>query len=239
MPLVNLPYPNELDYNKCPEKSQGIRECIPDGSMSNAIRRRRNVLADRTLSLEARIEALLFVAPEAMSMEHLCQVLQVDEETVQAAGQRLAESLAHCGIRLQQHQGDWQLVTAAEAAADVERFLGLEAEHSKPSRAALETLAIVAYKQPVTRAQIAVVRGVSSDGVLRNLVNMGLVEEVGRLERPGRPILYGTTSAFLQYFGLESLAQLPALDEDRTQVLADSLESALRGKSKAGQIDAG
>jgi segregation and condensation protein B len=96
-------------------------------------------------------------------------------------------------------------------AESVERFLGLEAT-SHLSRAALETLAIVAYQQPVTRPQIESIRGVSSDGVMKSLLGKGLVQEVGRTDGPGRPILYGTTPDFLQYFGINSLIDLPALN---------------------------
>jgi segregation and condensation protein B len=92
----------------------------------------------------------------------------------------------------------------------VERFLGLEAT-SHLSRAALETLAIVAYQQPTTRPYIEGVRGVSSDGVMKSLLSKGLIQEVGRAEGPGRPILYGTAPDFLQHFGLNSLTELPAL----------------------------
>ena len=192
-------------------------------------------MSEIILSLEARIEALLFVLAEEITIKRLSDSLQADVETIREAGDRLAATLSGRGIRLQRQNDAWQLVTAPEAAPDVERFLGEEMETGKLSRAALETLAIIAYRQPVTRAQIAAVRGVSSDGVLRNLVNMGLVEEVGRRESPGRPILYGTTTTFLQHFGLESLAQLPDLDADKTRVMADSLEGALRDKNTSGE----
>ena len=102
------------------------------------------------------------------------------------------------------------MTTAPEMAEIVERFLGLEAT-SRLSRAALETLAIVAYQQPVTRPYIEGVRGVSSDGVMKSLLSKGLVQEVGRAEGPGRPILYGTAPDFLQHFGLNSLTELPPL----------------------------
>ena len=196
-------------------------------------------MSETTLSLEARIEALLFVSAEEITIKRLSESLQTNTEAIRKAGDQLAVQLSSRGIRLQRQNDVWQLVTAPEAAPDVERFLGEAMETGKLSRAALETLAIIAYRQPVTRAQIAAVRGVSSDGVLRNLVNMGLVAETGRRASPGRPILYGTTTTFLQHFGLESLAQLPDLDADKTQIMADSLEGALRHKHTPDQPTSG
>jgi len=114
-------------------------------------------------------------------------------------------------LRLQRHAGRVQLTTAPEAAELIERFLGLEAT-SRLSRAALETLAIIAYQQPVTRPQVDAVRGVNSEGVMKSLLGKGLVQEVGRTEGPGRPILYGTSLEFLQHFGLNSLMELPPLN---------------------------
>ena len=115
------------------------------------------------------------------------------------------------GLSLQWHGGRVQLTTAASLGQVVERFLGLEAT-SHLSRAGLEALAIIAYQQPVTRPQLDAIRGVSSDGVLKSLLSKGLIQEEGRAEGPGRPILYGTTPDFLQYFGLDSLQGLPPLE---------------------------
>ncbi|HEX7556530.1 MAG TPA: SMC-Scp complex subunit ScpB, partial [Leptolinea sp.] len=115
------------------------------------------------------------------------------------------------GLRLQFHAGRIQLTTAPELAPLAEKFLGLDVT-ARLSRAALEALSIIAYRQPVTRPEIDSVRGVNSDGVLKSLLNKGLLQEVGRAEAPGRPILYGTTTEFLQHFGLESLQKLPLLD---------------------------
>jgi segregation and condensation protein B len=104
------------------------------------------------------------------------------------------------------------LTTAPQAAHAIERFLGLDTS-SHLSRAALEALAIIVYRQPITRPQIDSIRGVNSDGVLKNLLHKGLIQEVGRAEAPGRPILYSTTSEFLQYFGINSLEEIPPLPD--------------------------
>ena len=165
------------------------------------------------LPLKPQIESLLFVASEAVSVEQLASLLEVPTEQIESALSALREEYASRGVRLQRKGNRLQMVTAPESAELVRRFLGLEL-NSKLSAAAMETLAIVAYRQPVTRAQIEAIRGVNSDGVLRTLMNRGLVEEQGRLEQVGRPILFGTTFDFLQQFGLLSLEQLPPLTED-------------------------
>jgi len=163
------------------------------------------------LDLAAQVEALLFVADEAVTVQRLAEALQEDQAAVEGALSELRERLAGRGLRLQRKGDRVQLVTAPELAPLVERFLGLEHTDTL-SPAALETLAIVAYCQPVTRAQIEAIRGVNSDAVLRTLLRHGLIQEVGRLEKAGRPILYGTTMEFMQTFGLEDLADLPPLD---------------------------
>jgi segregation and condensation protein B len=171
----------------------------------------------KTNQIIARIEALLFVAngsvPPLQLSTALALPLRVIENHLDILESRLASVEDPRGLRLQRHQGRVQLTTSPETAADIERFLGLEAT-SKLSRAALETLAIIAYQQPVIRPEIDAVRGVSSDGVLKSLLSKGLIQEVGRAERPGRPILYTTTSDFLQHFGLNSLEELPPLSTE-------------------------
>jgi segregation and condensation protein B len=164
-----------------------------------------------TLPLQSQIESLLFVANEPVPIGQLASVLEVTDEQIEQALMVLSYEYAHRGMRLQRKGQRVQLVTAPEAADPVRRFLGLELS-GKLSPAAMETLAIVAYRQPVTRAEVEAIRGVNSDSVLRTLINRGLVEEQGRLEQVGRPILYGTTFDFLQQFGLANLDQLPPLD---------------------------
>ncbi|MDW8317280.1 MAG: SMC-Scp complex subunit ScpB [Anaerolineae bacterium] len=163
--------------------------------------------------MPALVECLLFVAPEPVTVSNLAASLDVSVELVEAALGQLAVRLSQGGLRLQRSQSRVQLVTAPEAAAAVERFLGLNPT-TRLSPAALETLAIIAYRQPITRAQIDELRGVNSDGVLRTLLHWGLVEQGERLEQAGRPFQYGTTPDFLRYFGLQSLSELPPLTED-------------------------
>lgn len=165
----------------------------------------------------ARLEALLFVAAGSVLPSQLAAALDLPLKVVENGLEILEHKLAmddqlH-GLRLQRHHGRVQLTTSPEFAQDIDRFLGLETS-SRLSRAALETLAIIAYQQPVTRPEIDAVRGVSSDGVLKSLLSKGLIQEIGRAERPGRPILYTTTSDFLQHFGLNSLEELPPLSTE-------------------------
>jgi segregation and condensation protein B len=162
--------------------------------------------------LEARIEAILFVAPAPVSIAQLEDTLEVPAREIEVGLQRLELSLKNGrGLRLQCHEKRYQLTTAPEFSAEIERYLGLEVT-SRLSRAALETLAIIAYRQPVTRPGVDAIRGVNSDGVIKSLLSKGLIQEVGRAEGPGRPILYGTTQDFLQHFGLSSLEELPPFE---------------------------
>ena len=161
--------------------------------------------------LKRSLESMLSVAEEPVQVEQLATALEVPADAVHAALSALEQEYQARGIRIQRHGKRFQLVSAPEEAATIRRFLGL-VQTSKLSAAALETLAIVVYRQPITRAEIEAVRGVSSDSVLRTLVSRGLIEEKGRLEQVGRPILYGTSFLFLQQFGLLSLDQLRPLD---------------------------
>lgn len=167
---------------------------------------------DGILSVLAQVESLLFVADGPVSVGRLAEALEVTPGQVERALTDLAVLYAGRGLRLQRAGSLVQIITAPEAASHVERFLGLEVR-VQLSRAALETLAIIAYRQPITRPEIEGIRGVSSDSVLRTLLSVGLVEEIGRAPTVGRPILYGTTFEFLQHFGLSSLEELPSLDK--------------------------
>ena len=162
------------------------------------------------LSLAVKIEAMLFVSAEPVPVAQLSQALDVTASVVERGLNELDEILANRGLRLQRNAGRVQLTTAPELAPLVELFLGLEAT-THLSRAALETLAIIAYQQPCTRPQVDSIRGVNSDAMMKSLLSKGLVQESGRTDGPGRPILYSTTPEFLQHFGLGSIIELPPL----------------------------
>ncbi|MEM7346518.1 MAG: SMC-Scp complex subunit ScpB [Chloroflexota bacterium] len=157
------------------------------------------------------IEGLLFVAPEPVTLKHLASVLECKPKEIEVVLDQLKEEYQERGIRLQRQGGKVQMVSAPELTDTIETFLGLSAS-AKLSTAALETLAIVAYRQPITRPQVEAIRGVNSDGVLRTLLSKGLVEEVGRLDSVGHPTLFGTTFEFLRYFSLEDIKDLPELE---------------------------
>ena len=158
------------------------------------------------------LEALFFVSDEPLAASVLAQALDVDRRTAEALCDRLARELEDrgSGLVLRNIAGGWRLYTHPDAAPIVEQFV-LSSRQARLTKASLETLSIVAYKQPVTRHQVSAIRGVNSDGVLRALTDRGLVEEAGREETPGRPVLYGTTPGFLERLGLPSLAALPSL----------------------------
>ena len=171
----------------------------------------RHTSEDGELSLAAKVESLLFVADAPVSVGRLAEALETTPGQIEQALAELEEATTGGGLRLQRAGSRVQLITAPEAAPCIERFLGLEAR-TRLSRAALETLAIIAYRQPMTRPEIEAIRGVNSDSVLRTLLSVGLIEDVGRAPTVGRPILYGTTFEFLQHFGLRSMDELPPLD---------------------------
>ncbi|MGH2692618.1 MAG: SMC-Scp complex subunit ScpB [Actinomycetota bacterium] len=158
------------------------------------------------------LEAVLFVADEPIPAASLAQVLESDRHTVERLLEELASEYQRSGsgLALRKIAGGWRLYTHSDTAAAVERFV-LSSRHSRLTKASLETLAIVAYKQPVTRHQVAAIRGVDTEGVLKALVARGLLAEVGHDQGPGRPILYGTTPQFLERLGLDSIADLPSL----------------------------
>lgn len=162
--------------------------------------------------LRRAIECLLFVSGGPLGAKEMSLALDTPEDIIlQAAGELAARDPSLSGLRVQAVGGGWQMVTSPEFAIPVARFVGKRAQ--RLSKAALETAAIVAYNQPCTQPEVEAVRGVDSSGVLKSLVDRGLVAEAGRKDGPGRPILYETTQEFLVYFGLNALADLPDQDE--------------------------
>ncbi|MGI8422593.1 MAG: SMC-Scp complex subunit ScpB [Chloroflexota bacterium] len=185
------------------------------------------MLDDTGLTLAAQVEAVLFVADRPVSFAELARLLVVSPDAVEDAVVWLERSYAVRGFSLQRHGESLQLVSHPLTAPVVQRFLGLEMS-AKISPASLETLAVIAYRQPVTKAQIEQIRGVNPDYAVTNLTTRNLIEEVGRQNSVGRPILYGTTFEFLRAFGLRSLAELPEIGNlaslgERSEVL-DRLE---------------
>ena len=167
--------------------------------------------------LKGPMEAMLFAAGDPMTPERLSELLDIPIEHVQAMLRELQEDMEQPGrgLCLMQVASGYQICTKPELAAVVEKL----AAHQDPklSPAAMETLSIIAFKQPVTRQDVEYIRGVQSDGVINTLIERRLIKEVGRKETIGRPILFGTTDEFLGCFGLNSLEELPALPEAATE----------------------
>lgn len=182
--------------------------------------------------LAGALEALLFVTDEPVGTLTLAEMVECDSADVEAALVALRNRLERegSGVRLVEVAGGWRLMTAPDFHELIERYV-LSWDTRKLSAAAMETLAIVAYTQPTTRAGVASVRGVSSDSSLGSLVEKGLVREVGVADAPGNPTLYGTTRGFLERFGLKSVKQLPdiadfAPDEETRRLITERLSAA-------------
>jgi segregation and condensation protein B len=182
--------------------------------------------AGERVALTAALESLLFVATEPLTPAELAQVLPFTNQVIEEKLQQLARSYTEWGrgIRLQERNGAYLMVTMPSTAPLIERFLQLDL-NTRLSKPALETLAVIAYRQPITRAQIEAVRGVDCAAVLRSLLQRELIEEMGRAEVAGRPFLYRVTDVFLHYFGLTSLDQLPALSTPDAEQM-DALSQA-------------
>ncbi|HHY61190.1 MAG TPA: SMC-Scp complex subunit ScpB [Clostridia bacterium] len=164
--------------------------------------------------LKAILECLLFASNTAVSAKELASVVGITEQEVE---ELLAEMMREHekpsrGIQIYQVAGGYKMATKPDYAGYIEKLCRYKP--SPLSKAALETLAIIAYRQPVTRAEIEAIRGVKVDHLLANLLERNLIQEVGRKESPGRPILYGTTTEFLEYLGLNSIEELPPLSQD-------------------------
>lgn len=172
------------------------------------------------------IEAILLVAEKPVSAKELSSVCGAMYADVQKIMVQLIEDYKDRGIKILRKGDYYSLVTDPESAEAVARFLNEELRHDL-SEAALEALSIITYKQPVTRVEIEEIRGVASDQLLRNLLIRGLIQEIGRKESPGRPILYGTTMEFLQYFGLNDESELPEFEvpKEPTELFQKEVDS--------------
>ncbi len=164
--------------------------------------------------VKGALEAMLFVADEPLTPRRLAEALECDEGTVLSALQELRDEYVRYnrGMQLRELGGGWRMHTHPAYAAQIERLL-LASRRTRLTRAAVETLAIIAYMQPITRTQVANIRGVQSENMVKALEEMGLVAEAGKEKAPGGPALYVTTEKFLERFGLNSLEELPPLED--------------------------
>jgi segregation and condensation protein B len=160
------------------------------------------------------IESILFIAGEPITIDALKDILEMERpETEQLVNELISEySLKNSGLFIVEVAGGVQMVTNPASAPWVKKLLAT-AVHARLSQQSLETLAIIAYKQPIIKAEIEAIRGVNSDGVVKTLLERRLIKILGRKEVPGRPLMYGTTKEFLQSFGLKDLSELPTLKE--------------------------
>lgn len=181
------------------------------------------------LDLKKVLECLFFVASEPLTLRQLQEICGGDAEEVAEAVGQLVEDYEQRGFRLKEIAGGWQFMTEAEYAPVIEKLY--RPKFYKLSMQAMETLAIIAYKQPITRAEISEIRQVDADGVISTLLDKKLIREVGRLEMPGKPILYGTSEQFLSFFGINSLKDLPDLQSTET-----GLESALQPSEAEAEL---
>ena len=168
----------------------------------------------RLSELEAVVESLLFIAGDAVPLASIAQTIELDKATARAVVLALADKYERekRGLRIIEIEGAYQMCTAAECFEYIRNMYKSPKRQGLP-QALLETLAVIAYKQPVTRAQIEEIRGVSSDHAIQKLMEKRLICEVGRRDTPGRPILFGTSNEFLRYFGFKSIVELPPLEE--------------------------
>ncbi len=180
------------------------------------------------------LEAYLFVATEPVSPAEIARILHLDAAAIEEALEDMTSAYArriNSGLHIVRIAGGYQMATRPALSPGVARLLAMPNAKARLSKPALETLAIVAYQQPVTQAEIEAVRGVSADGVLKTLGERNLVAETGRKEVAGRPILYGTTPDFLHYFGLHTLEDLPPLED----ILLDDADSEMAATHDALQ----
>lgn len=204
------------------EHAVAVTAALPDGEPAREL-------------TETQLEALLFVAERPLSRREIATLAGVDRATVDALLGDLEVSLRDRGIRVLVAGDRVELATASEAGALIARYVGVDAIRLSP--ASLEALAIVAYRQPVTRSAVERIRGVDSDYTLRSLLHRRLLVELGRSDGPGRPILYGTGFEFLERFGLTTLDDLPALDVEVAARLAEEGRLPVAAADAADELE--
>lgn len=186
----------------------------------------------RKAQVKSAIESMLFVSGEPLALKDIAHNLELKEKNVEEIVKEMMTEYEdeNRGIRLISINNSYQLVTKSENSDYLQRMLKKNKRYSL-SQASIESLAIIAYKQPITRIDIDEIRGVKSESAIQKLVERGLIKDVGRLEVPGRPILYGTTDEFLRQFGLETLKELPSLDlysDEEAKSSMDVLNKAIQ-----------
>ena len=172
----------------------------------------------RLSELEAVVESLLFIAGDAVPLASIAQTIELDKATARAVVLALADKYEkeRRGLRIIEIEGSYQMCTAAECFEYI-RNMYKSPKRQGLTQSLLETLAVIAYKQPVTRAQVEEIRGVSSDHAIHKLLEKRLICEMGRGETPGRPVLFGTSNEFLRYFGFKSIVELPPLEKEEME----------------------
>ena len=189
-----------------------------------------------TEKLKGVLESLLFVAQGPVDVGVLARVLRVETGQVDEAVERLAAECRDRGVRIQRDGLYVQMVTDPEASAYVERLLGMD-HQQRLSHAALEALAIIAYRQPIIRTEVETVRGVNVEGVLKTLLEKRLIRVMGRRNVVGRPLIYGTTNEFLQLFGLKALSELPRIEDFKEEIPVLRKEVPVSGTEETSSGD--
>ena len=192
--------------------------------------------------IRAAVEAILFAAGDSVENERLAEALELDKQEMNDILKRMALRYeeADRGIRLVELSGAWQLCTKTEHYEELIRVVK-QPKKTLLTDVLLETLSIVAYKQPVTRLEVEKIRGVKSDHAVNKLVEYGLIEEVGRMDAPGRPILFGTTEEFLRRFGVNSVGELPQATPEQMEDFKEEAEeeAGLEPETSAEQPPSG
>lgn len=196
--------------------------------------------------MQAAAEAMLFACGEPLEIDRIAQILEIDSENAESLVLNIAAKYddSNSGIRIVKMDKKYQICTRKEYAEQVRDILDLK-RNAPLSQAAFEVLAVVAYNQPITKAYIEQVRGVDCSGVISTLCQKGLIEEVGRLELPGRPLIYGTTAEFLKCFCINSLDDLPDIpelnekskEEQEAEIEFENLEAQIKDEIQESQVD--